>query len=274
MLEPMRTVETEETPGAGRFVERPVAERNEMPGARAAARGEGGFVEFCVGSGGAVGEQLVVEPGSHVDLADTGLGLRVADVDHAVSEVEVGEVQLAHLAVAKSAAAEGREDCAARTRVPVLAVAPGEPDGGALGHVELSGNLLPGSVVATHLPRQLSARERLLGDRRVDPRRCLDECQQLVRLEEVPLPVRGLQPELAVGCRVAREEPPLHGVGEDTGGEVQRHVDRARTERPAGLTPPVSKRDAGFPRCLDLLVSLQLVRTVRRQHGVVDLVDP
>jgi hypothetical protein len=39
MLEPMRTVETEETPGAGRFVERPVGERNEMPGARAAAEG-------------------------------------------------------------------------------------------------------------------------------------------------------------------------------------------------------------------------------------------
>ena len=39
MLEPMRTVEMEESPGAGRFVERGVGERNEMPGARAAAEG-------------------------------------------------------------------------------------------------------------------------------------------------------------------------------------------------------------------------------------------
>ena len=39
MLESMRTVEMEETPGAGRFVERGVGERNEMPGARAAAEG-------------------------------------------------------------------------------------------------------------------------------------------------------------------------------------------------------------------------------------------
>jgi hypothetical protein len=30
MLKPMRTVEMEETPGAGRFVERAVGERNEM----------------------------------------------------------------------------------------------------------------------------------------------------------------------------------------------------------------------------------------------------
>ena len=35
----MRTVEMEETPGAGRFVERGVGERNEMPGARAAVEG-------------------------------------------------------------------------------------------------------------------------------------------------------------------------------------------------------------------------------------------
>jgi transposase-like protein len=35
----MLTVETEETPGAGRFVEGAVGERNEMPGARAAAGG-------------------------------------------------------------------------------------------------------------------------------------------------------------------------------------------------------------------------------------------
>ena len=39
MLEPMQTVETGETPGAGRFVEGAVGERNEMPGARAAAEG-------------------------------------------------------------------------------------------------------------------------------------------------------------------------------------------------------------------------------------------
>src|SRR5665213_1390199 len=39
MLESMRTVEMEETPGAGRFVERGVGERNETPGARAAAEG-------------------------------------------------------------------------------------------------------------------------------------------------------------------------------------------------------------------------------------------
>ena len=39
MLEPIRTVETEETPGAGRFVERAVGQRNEMPGARAAVEG-------------------------------------------------------------------------------------------------------------------------------------------------------------------------------------------------------------------------------------------
>ena len=39
MLEPMRTVEMEETPGTGRFVERDVGERNEMPGARAVAGG-------------------------------------------------------------------------------------------------------------------------------------------------------------------------------------------------------------------------------------------
>ena len=39
MLEPMQTVETEETPGAGRFVERAEGERNEMPGARAVAAG-------------------------------------------------------------------------------------------------------------------------------------------------------------------------------------------------------------------------------------------
>jgi PAS domain-containing protein len=34
--------------------------------AAAAARGESGLVEFCVGSGGAVGEQLVVEPGGQL----------------------------------------------------------------------------------------------------------------------------------------------------------------------------------------------------------------
>lgn len=39
MLEPMQTVETKEAPGAGRFVERAVGERKEMPGARAAAEG-------------------------------------------------------------------------------------------------------------------------------------------------------------------------------------------------------------------------------------------
>jgi transposase len=39
MLEPMLTVEMEETPGAGRFVERAVGERKEMLGARAAAEG-------------------------------------------------------------------------------------------------------------------------------------------------------------------------------------------------------------------------------------------
>jgi len=39
MLEPTLTVETEQTPGARRFVERAVGERNEMPGARAAAEG-------------------------------------------------------------------------------------------------------------------------------------------------------------------------------------------------------------------------------------------
>jgi transposase len=39
MLEPTLSVETEETPGAGRFVERAVGERSEMPGARAAAEG-------------------------------------------------------------------------------------------------------------------------------------------------------------------------------------------------------------------------------------------
>jgi transposase len=40
MLEPMQSVETEETPGAGRFVEGAEGERNEMPGAGAVA-GEG-----------------------------------------------------------------------------------------------------------------------------------------------------------------------------------------------------------------------------------------
>jgi len=39
MLEPMQTVETEETPAAGRFVEGAGGERNEMPGARAVAAG-------------------------------------------------------------------------------------------------------------------------------------------------------------------------------------------------------------------------------------------
>jgi transposase len=39
MLEPMQTVETEETPGAGRLVEGAGGERNEMPGPRAAAVG-------------------------------------------------------------------------------------------------------------------------------------------------------------------------------------------------------------------------------------------
>ena len=39
MLEPMQTVETEEMPGAGHFVEGAEGERNEMPGARAAAAG-------------------------------------------------------------------------------------------------------------------------------------------------------------------------------------------------------------------------------------------
>ena len=39
MLEPTLTVETEETPGAGRFAQRAVGERSEMPGARAAAEG-------------------------------------------------------------------------------------------------------------------------------------------------------------------------------------------------------------------------------------------
>jgi len=39
MLEPMRTVEMEETPGAGRFVERAGGERNEMPSASAAVEG-------------------------------------------------------------------------------------------------------------------------------------------------------------------------------------------------------------------------------------------
>ena len=39
MLEPMQTVETKETPGAERFVERAVGERNEMLGVRAAAEG-------------------------------------------------------------------------------------------------------------------------------------------------------------------------------------------------------------------------------------------
>ena len=41
MLEPMQSVETEETPGAGRFVEGAEGERNEMPGARAVAAGRG-----------------------------------------------------------------------------------------------------------------------------------------------------------------------------------------------------------------------------------------
>jgi hypothetical protein len=40
MLEPKQTVETEETGGAGLFVEGAEGERNEMPGARAAS-GEG-----------------------------------------------------------------------------------------------------------------------------------------------------------------------------------------------------------------------------------------
>lgn len=39
MLEPMQSVELEEAPGAGRFVERAVGEWNEMPGARGAAGG-------------------------------------------------------------------------------------------------------------------------------------------------------------------------------------------------------------------------------------------
>ena len=41
---------------------------------------------------GAVGQQLVVQPRGHVDLPDSGLGLRVAYVDDAVSEVEVADV--------------------------------------------------------------------------------------------------------------------------------------------------------------------------------------
>jgi transposase len=39
MLEPMQTVEMEETPGAGRFVEGAVGERSEMPGALAVSGG-------------------------------------------------------------------------------------------------------------------------------------------------------------------------------------------------------------------------------------------
>jgi hypothetical protein len=60
--------------------------------ARAAARGECGLVGRRVGPGGPAREQLVVQPRGHVRLADSGLDLRIAHVNHAVREVQVADV--------------------------------------------------------------------------------------------------------------------------------------------------------------------------------------
>ena len=70
---------------------------------RAPSRRERGFVRLGVGPGSAVGEQLVVQPRRHVDLADARLGFGVADIDHAVGEVKVADVQVAGLGVGRPA---------------------------------------------------------------------------------------------------------------------------------------------------------------------------
>ena len=163
-------------------------------------------------------------------MADACFGLRVSDVDHAMSEVQVSEVQLARLAVAQAGGAERREDRPAGARVTRFVTPAGEPDRCGLGDAELGCDLLPGLAMAAHAPRQLGARERVLGDWLVDRGCRLDQREQLVGLEEVPLAVRHLQSEVAVARGIPREQPTLDRVVEDPRREVEGHVDRARAE--------------------------------------------
>ena len=69
---------------------------------RTAPGTEGRLISLCLGSSGTVGEQLVMQPWSHADLTDAGLGLRVAHADHAVCEVQIADVELENFAVTQT----------------------------------------------------------------------------------------------------------------------------------------------------------------------------